>query len=300
MVCLVPLISVGYALTSIPDAHSRSGYGYERGPYPPPPYQSGRRGPPDPHTFDYPATLKQYAEWFRYYYPQQAMEEDTADKAAEQEAGDGTKPRNGIRSRWEKYKKEFAAQQVRLPHCLRVVHTSVLTFSLNDSQLQRMFDHHRKSPWFAEKYDPAPEFQAMRTRVRKLGWRGRMDAFIADLESGTFDPDLSEPVPESTRENANGDSSATNGAGADASVDDIKPSGDDDMQFNVEPEEDAGVDDTTRSGGNKNKGGANRGEEVAVPPEGNQVMIRTIPPDIGRAKLEEVSAPLWLPFLSSC
>ncbi|PIL36890.1 transcription factor [Ganoderma sinense ZZ0214-1] len=246
------------------DAHSRGGYGYERGPYPPPPYQSGRRGPPDPHTFDYPATLKQYAEWFRYYYPQQAMEEDNADKAAEQEAGDGSKPRNGIRSRWEKYKKEFAAQQ-----------------------LQRMFDHHRKSPWFAEKYDPAPEFQAMRTRVRKLGWKGRMDTFIVDLESGTFDPDLSEPVPESTRENANGDSSTTNGAGADASVDDIKPSGDDDMQFNVEPEEDAGGDDATRSGSNKNKGGANRGEEVAVPPEGNQVMIRTIPPDIGRAKLEE-------------
>ena len=41
------------------------------------------------------------------------MEEDNADKAAEQEAGDGSKPRNGIRSRWEKYKKEFAAQQVR-------------------------------------------------------------------------------------------------------------------------------------------------------------------------------------------
>ena len=40
------------------------------------------------------------------------MEEDNADKAAEQEAGDGSKPRNGIRSRWEKYKKDFAAQQV--------------------------------------------------------------------------------------------------------------------------------------------------------------------------------------------
>ena len=99
------------------DAHSRGGYGYDRGPYPPPPYQTGRRGPPDPHTFDYPATLKQYAEWFRYYHAQQAMEEDNADKAAEQEAGDGSKPRNGIRSRWEKYKKEFAAQQVR-PSCV--------------------------------------------------------------------------------------------------------------------------------------------------------------------------------------
>ena len=112
------------------DTHSR-GYGYtspsHRGPYPPPPppYNASRRAPPDPHTFDYPATLKQYAEWFRYYYPQQASEEDSADKAAEQEAGDGSKPRNGIRSRWEKYKKDFAAQQVSTtfiwPNTFRVI-----------------------------------------------------------------------------------------------------------------------------------------------------------------------------------
>jgi len=56
--------------------------------------------------------LKQYAEWFRYSYPTQANEEDQADKAAEHEAGDGSKPRNGIKSKWEKYKKEFAAAQV--------------------------------------------------------------------------------------------------------------------------------------------------------------------------------------------
>jgi len=40
------------------------------------------------------------------------MEEDAADKAAEHEAGDGSKPRNGIKSKWEKYKKDFAAIQV--------------------------------------------------------------------------------------------------------------------------------------------------------------------------------------------
>lgn len=97
------------------DAHSRA-YGYtspHRSQYPPPAYGSSRRAPPDPHTFDYPASLKQYAEWFRYYYPQQAIEEDNADKvAAEQATGDGTKPRNGIKSRWEKYRKDFSAQQV--------------------------------------------------------------------------------------------------------------------------------------------------------------------------------------------
>jgi hypothetical protein len=56
--------------------------------------------------------LKQYADWFRYFYPALATEEDNADKAAEQEVGDGSKPRNGIRSKWEKYKKDFAATQV--------------------------------------------------------------------------------------------------------------------------------------------------------------------------------------------
>ncbi|KAH9927144.1 uncharacterized protein BXZ73DRAFT_90826 [Epithele typhae] len=248
------------------DTHSR-GYGYDRTPYPPPPYASGRRGPPDPHTFDYPGSLRQYAEWFRYYYPQQAMEEDNADKLAEQEAGGGVKPRNGIKTRWEKYKKEFAAQQ-----------------------LQRMFDHHRKSPWFAEKYDPAPEFQAMRMRVKKQGWKGRMDTFLLDLESGRFDPDFSEPVADTSRENGNGDVSAANGA-ADGATADEKPAAqaagnDDDMQFNVDVEEDAPGEDSSRNT-SKNKSNNTRGEELAVPPEGNQVMIRTIPPDIGRAKLED-------------
>lgn len=95
------------------DTHSR-GYGYS------PPRRghsqqfSSRRPPPDPHTFDYPANLRQYAEWFRYFFPHQATDEDNADKAAEQEAGDGSKPRNGIRSKWEKYKKDFSANQVSL------------------------------------------------------------------------------------------------------------------------------------------------------------------------------------------
>ncbi|KAK2462296.1 hypothetical protein APHAL10511_005602 [Amanita phalloides] len=228
----------------------------------------GRRAPLDPHTFDYPATLKQYAEWFRYHYPQQAIDEDNADKAAEHEAADGSKPRNGIKMRWEKYKKEFAA-----------------------AQLQTMFDHHRKSPWFAEKYDPAPEFQNLRTRVRKEGWKDRLNAFLHDLESGKFDPDLnesSEPEPTSPMKesvsNGEAGSKETNGA----AVEETK--GDDDIQFNVDADDEGGDNDTTRDAGGKsvndNKRN-NRGEEISVMPEGNQVMIRTIPPDIGRVKLEE-------------
>ncbi|KAI0347426.1 hypothetical protein BDW22DRAFT_1322672 [Trametopsis cervina] len=272
------------------DAHSR-GYGYtspHRGHYPPP--NPNRRAPPDPHTMDFPAGLKQYAEWFRYYYPQQAQEEDSADKAAELEAGDGSKPRNGIRSRWEKYKKDFAGQQ-----------------------LQRMFEHHRKSPWFAEKYDPSPEFVQLRARVRKEGWRGLENTFIADIETGKYDPVPNEIEPEGTPSSptakqepaANGSAAHANDAGSadPASVsasEEAKPgvSADDTMQFNVEPEDEGGDQDAARGDTNgvrqtsDSRRPADRGEEVSIPPEGNQVMIRTIPPDIGRVKLEEACAKI--------
>ncbi|KAI6122847.1 hypothetical protein EDD17DRAFT_1802943, partial [Pisolithus thermaeus] len=249
------------------DAHSRS-YSYRSPPraqFPSAPYPPSRRAPPDPRSMDHPATLKQYAEWFRYYFPQQAQEEDNLDKAAEQEAGDGSKPRNGIRSRWEKYKKEFFA-----------------------NQLQTMFDHHRKSPWFAEKYDPSPEFVALRRRVRKEGWRGKLDAFLHDLEAGKYDPDLNESESELpvTKE-----SNTSGGPGDGTAPEDAKNAADDDMQFNMDAEEDGADHEPSRAEVNgrvfvDNKRG-NRGEEISVLPEGNQVMIRTIPPDIGRFKLEE-------------
>jgi SERRATE/Ars2, N-terminal domain len=160
-----------------------------------------------------------------------------------------------------------------------------------------MFDHHRKSPWFAEKYDPAPEFQALRTRVRKEGWKGRIDGFLLDLESGKFDPDLNEPELEPSspvKENAAiVDASTANDAdGMTTRAEETKASGgDDEMQFTMDAEEDAGDHDTVRTEANGRPAldkRSNRGEEISVLPEGNQVMIRTIPPDIGRVKLEEV------------
>ncbi|KAG5640931.1 hypothetical protein DXG03_006609, partial [Asterophora parasitica] len=264
----------------VPDAHSRGGYGYSpprRGhsaSFPPP-----RRAPADPHTFDYPASLKQYAEWFRYFYPQQAAEEDNADKLAEQDAGDGSKPRNGIKSKWEKYKKDFAS-----------------------TQLQTMFDHHRRSPWFAEKYDPALEFQNLRMRVRKEGWKGRLDAFLVDLDSGKYDPDLHEselePSSPVKQEHANGDNSASVEAHGPSGEEPKSGGGDDDMQFHIDADDEPGDHEPSRPD-NNGKGTSDkrstRGEEVSVAPEGNQVMIRTIPPDIGRVKLEEFQACAKIP-----
>lgn len=155
-----------------------------------------------------------------------------------------------------------------------------------------MFDHHRKSPWFFEKYDPAPDFENIRMRVRKEGWKGRLNAFFRDLELGHFDPDFNEPesVPSSpakdTGEAANIDGNAATG-------DDPKPAFDD-MQDNVEGDDDEPARADANGRGSYDKKNINRGEEMSVPPEGNQVMIRTIPPDIGRVKLEEVGYPIEL------
>lgn len=169
-----------------------------------------------------------------------------------------------------------------------------------------MFEHHRKSPWFAEKYDPAPEFGKLRQRVRKEGWRGRLHTFLLDLDSGKFDPDLNEPEAEPSspvKDNAaaNGESSladtATNPNGNAATMtDDSKvAAGDDDMQFNMDTEEDAAGDASGKPSSDNRR--TNRGDEVSVMPEGNQVMIRTIPPDIGRVKLEDVS---FMKSVSGC
>ncbi|KAH8829755.1 hypothetical protein DL96DRAFT_1590281 [Flagelloscypha sp. PMI_526] len=209
--------------------------------------RGGRRAPADPYSLEYPASLKQFADWFRHTHPKDAQEEDSADKAAETEAGDGSRPRDGIRARWEKYKKEFAAKQ-----------------------LQSMFDHHRKSPWFSEKYDPDKKFQDMRARVRKEGWQGRIDVFLNDLENGVLDPVYEEP-----------EASPENG---------VEGEKKDDLNGNVKTD-DVDIEPEEEPAGDGSKGGDRRGgrqdePSVTVEPEGNQVMIRTIPPDIGRVKLE--------------
>ena len=116
MVCVQSRFNkhIFFKLSHLPDSYR----GYDRSPPRSRDHRHGgkshsyRQAPPDPHTFDAPASLKQYADWFRHYFPQQAIDEDQADKLAEQEAGDGTRPRNGIKSRWERYKKDFLQKQV--------------------------------------------------------------------------------------------------------------------------------------------------------------------------------------------
>lgn len=155
-----------------------------------------------------------------------------------------------------------------------------------------MFDHHRKSPWFAEKYDPSLEFVKLRERLRREGWKGRINAFISDLEQGQFDPGQGDAESDSVSKEP-----ASNGAFGDnidsaigpAGAEDAPNVGDDDIPGDEEDGNENEVGKSITNGRtSKNTKGDNRGEEFAVMPEGNQVMIRTIPPDIGRLKLEEV------------
>ena len=117
-----------------------------------------------------------------------------------------------------------------------------------------MFDYHRKFSWFVEKYDVSERYFDMRTRVRQLGWKDTISHFINQLEAGKFDP----PLP-----------------GAEPTT----------VTTHVRGEEDIDIPDASISQPTKKLA---PGEHM-VAPSHPQLMIRTLPPDIGRLQLEEAS-----------
>lgn len=163
-------------------------------------------------------------------------------------------------------------------------------------KLQTMFDHHRKSPWFAEKYDPSAQHAYLRKRVRKEGWRGRLNTFLENLDAGMFDPQsgslhqpsspAKQPVTLKKEESKDDQELLADNDGL-APVDESMKV-DEDVTVEVEDEGDK-LDANGKGVENGKRDNRDRGEEVSVAPEGHQVMIRTIPPDIGRVKLETVS-----------
>lgn len=163
-----------------------------------------------------------------------------------------------------------------------------------------MFDHHRKSPWFAEKYDPSAQYAYLRKRVRKEGWRGRLNTFLENLDAGLFDPQsgnlyqLSSPAKQSVtlkKEETKEDQEALPDHDGLAPVDESMKV-DEDVIVDVEEEGDK-LDSNVQSVENGKRDSRDRGEEVSVVPEGHQIMIRTIPPDIGRVKLETVGVRVF-------
>jgi hypothetical protein len=157
-----------------------------------------------------------------------------------------------------------------------------------------MFNHHRNTPWFQEKYSPDSKFVNLRQRTRQRGIRGRLPLFLEDLESGKYDPEPASTSPAVGETNGTttvtGEDSTSpvkTEAPAEAAVDeDAKEMGEDDNAGDTNGANGRGAD----KGADRRD--INRGAEVSVPNDANQVMIRTIPPDIGRLKLERVGV-LW-------
>lgn len=122
-----------------------------------------------------------------------------------------------------------------------------------------------------------------------------MNTFLESLDAGLFDPQSgnlyqpSSPAKQSVtlkKEEAKDDQEALPDNDGLAPVDESMKV-DEDVIVEVEEEGDK-LDANGKGVENGKRESRDRGEEVSVAPEGHQVMIRTIPPDIGRVKLETV------------
>jgi len=166
-----------------------------------------------------------------------------------------------------------------------------------------MFEHHKKSPWFAEKYEPSEYYVNLRKRVKKQGWRGKVDQFLLELEEGKHDPQI-ELKDEGLHISGDdfGQKQLTDMKQEIVKSVDLKNGPqEDDMQFGLDGEEDHDhenkIELTSKSAIDAKA--SSRNDEISVMPEGNEILIRTIPPDIGRVKLEEVSIiSIFVPYYS--
>jgi hypothetical protein len=156
-----------------------------------------------------------------------------------------------------------------------------------------MFDHHKKHPWFIEKYEPSEYYVNLRKRVRKQGWRGKATQFLLELEEGKFDNDilpLEESIEPSGEESPSKISPETKSEPPKPA--DVKNgTHEEDMSFGLDAEEDQDHENKIEAGSKSTLDAkvSSRNDEISVMPEGNEILIRTLPPDISRVKLEEVS-----------
>lgn len=54
-------------------------------------------------------------------------------------------------------------------------------------QLVGFFEKNRTRAWFREKYEPSPEFEELRLRLKKKGREAKVEAFISRLQAGDLD-----------------------------------------------------------------------------------------------------------------
>jgi hypothetical protein len=161
-----------------------------------------------------------------------------------------------------------------------------------------MFNHHRNTPWFQEKYSPDPEFTNLRQRTRQRGIRGRLPRFLEDLEAGKFDAEVVNDHADANGSTAKEEDASGTTLPAEAPAEEESKDNEEENADGDRPELNGKVDASADGRGHDSRRDANRGAEVSVPNDANQVMIRTIPPDIGRVKLERVN--IFCELMKSC
>ena len=122
-----------------------------------------------------------------------------------------------------------------------------------------------------------------------------MNTFLENLDAGLFDPqsgNLFQPSSPAKQSVTLKKEEAKEGQEMLPDHDGLAPVDEsmkveEDVIVEVEEEGDK-LDANVQSVENGKRDNRDRGEEVSVAPEGHQIMIRTIPPDIGRVKLETV------------
>ncbi|KAG8903976.1 hypothetical protein FRB99_002455 [Tulasnella sp. 403] len=256
-----------------PGRYSPPQRGYR--PYSPP---RPSRGLVDPYDLDYPATFRYFSDWFRLNYPGVAADEEAQSKTAETSNNKAGSP---MKKRYDEYRRGIVNQQIQI-----------------------LFDHHKASAWFLERYDLSEQYASLRTRTRKIGWKGKIDEFIQKLEQGKLDPvlelDATPPANATTSQPSDPDQSQLteqNGEDVDIMNEESRPDEDMDIAMfegDVNGEGSGGLLSSSTNGNGKAQGNATsaQAEEVSVEPEGVQIMIRTIPPDIGRLKIEEICSKI--------
>lgn len=145
--------------------------------------------------------------------------------------------------------------------------------------------------------------------MKREGWNGLSSRFLRELEEGKHDPPVTAPKPPSNSLAPDTEDETRAGSPGGGDIE-MKTGGDEKMEGSAAGDESArdigsaSPDKSVTNGGagrrpegedaNGAKPSILRDDEVSVEPEGNQVLIRTLPPDIGRVKLERVRCDLLL------
>ncbi|KAG8759946.1 hypothetical protein FRC14_004499 [Serendipita sp. 396] len=251
-----------YERDSRPRRDSYDAYGRGR-----PRYDDGRRSPrhrysPDPrnrreshlpHPMDQDRLVpyRSFVEWYRETAPDRYFDDEAATKE------NPTDRKVGLKARYDEFRADYSAKQVQI-----------------------LFEKHRTAAWFLEKYDPSERYSDLRARVRKQGWQGSLDQFVEQLEAGKFDyvfeSGNSKPTEQTTTDPQTGEAQDSVKVEVSETTQSEKP------EKVEEEEEDGDEDPEWANGKNGDK------DEVIIPHKGHQVMIKSIPPEIGRLQLEPV------------